>query len=290
MAITRIKNSTIGNKTPKYNDVLAGLPFRPIIGTASDGGNGTSASVAFTGNNVANGTITYTALSSPGSFTGTGTASPITVSGLTSGTAYTFQVKAGNSLGDSAYSAASNSVTPVTPTSFESIATVTATGGETSLTFSNIPQTYQHLHIRGLARDTSTASVGTVSQGIQINGNSTANYAYHTLPANGVSIYPTGATSSNGVYTDYITPFDNQLASTFGAMIIDIHDYTSTTKRKTIRVFGGCDLNGANNFYGVTLASGFLTNSTSAVTSITFPAPWTSFKAGTTFALYGIKG
>lgn len=176
---------------------------------------------------------------------------------------------------------------PRASTSFESIATVTASGGQTSLTFSSIPQTYTHLQIRGLARDTSTASTGTLAQGIRINGVSSANYTYHTLAASGASIFPTGATGADGVYTDYVTPFDNAIASTFGVMLIDIHDYTSTTRYKTIRIFGGCDVNGSGG--GVTLASGFLTNSTSAVTSITFPAPWTSFKAGSTFALYGIK-
>jgi len=97
--------------TASYNGLL--VPDAPTIGTATPGG--ASASVAFTApSNVGGGAITgYTAISSPGGFIGTGTASPITVSGLTNGTAYTFKVFATNAYGPSAFSAASNSATPV---------------------------------------------------------------------------------------------------------------------------------------------------------------------------------
>nr|WP_238482245.1 fibronectin type III domain-containing protein [Geobacter sp. AOG1] len=61
-------------------------------------------------------TITgYTVTSIPGGITATGTTSPITVTGLTNGTAYTFTVTATNAIGTSVVSAASGSVTPVTP-------------------------------------------------------------------------------------------------------------------------------------------------------------------------------
>jgi hypothetical protein len=123
MAITRLSLSSILN-SPKYDSILANqqsLPSVPTIGTATDGGTGTTVSVAFTAGGIAG--SNYTALSTPGSITATGTSSPITVSGLTSGTAYTFQVRATNNVGNSAYSAASNSVTPVVP--------FVATGGST---------------------------------------------------------------------------------------------------------------------------------------------------------------
>jgi len=288
MAITRIKNSSINNKTPKYNDVLAGLPFRPIIGTATDGGNGTSVSVAFTGNNVANGTITYTALSSPGGLTGTGTASPITVSGLTAGTAYTFQVKAGNSLGDSAYSAASNSVTPVTPSSFESIATATVSNSTTSsITFSSIPSTYQHLQIRYFVRgDRGNAQDWSL---MRINGDTGNNYVYHSLYANSASVY--GA-NSGGVQSSIELPRgagDTAAANNFGAGIVDIHDYANTSKNKTVRIYGGT-LNSNTSQY-INLQSG-LWLSTSAISSISIleGGGGTYFISGSTFALYGIKG
>jgi hypothetical protein len=88
-------------------------PNAPTIGTATAGD--TSASIAFTApSNVGGSAITsYTAISTPGAFTGSAASSPVTVSGLTNGTAYTFAVWATNTYGPSAFSAASNSVTPV---------------------------------------------------------------------------------------------------------------------------------------------------------------------------------
>jgi len=283
MAITRFRNSTISNRTPKYNDVLAGLPFRPIIGTASDGGNGTSASVAFTGNNVANGTITYTALSSPGSFTGTGTASPITVSGLTAGTAYTFQVKAGNSLGDSAYSAASNSVTPVTPTAFESIASATGTGSSGTITFSSIPGTYQHLQIRGNAIP-STAN-GTQQIAIRLNG-ATGTYRTHYISGNSSSV-------EAGTNTTTSIRLNNQSSlgsSTYPVVfIIDIHDYASTTKNKVTRHFTGQEENATGAVTPTVELSSGLWVDTSAITSVTILMLNANFTTSSTISLYGIK-
>jgi hypothetical protein len=103
--------------TASYNGLK--VPDAPTIGTATAGN--TTASVTFTApTNVGGGAITgYTVISSPGGITGTGASSPITVSGLANGTAYTFTVVATNTFGNSAPSAASNSVTPNIPQQVE---------------------------------------------------------------------------------------------------------------------------------------------------------------------------
>ena len=92
-------------------------PNAPTIGTASSTGT-TTASVAFTApSNVGGSAISsYSALSTPGGVIASAASSPISVTGLTTGTPYTFAVWATNTYGPSAYSAASNSVTPATPT------------------------------------------------------------------------------------------------------------------------------------------------------------------------------
>jgi hypothetical protein len=69
--------------------------------------------VSFTPGGIPGGS--YTVLSTPGSITATGGSSPITVTGLTAGVSYTFQVRANNSTGSSAYSASSNAVVPTAP-------------------------------------------------------------------------------------------------------------------------------------------------------------------------------
>ena len=284
MAITRFKNSSIANKGPKYDNALAGLPYIPIIGTATDGGNGTSVSVAFTGNNVAGAGVTYTALSTPGSITATGAASPITVTGLTSGTEYTFQVKAGNSLGDSAYSAASNSVTPVQPTAFESIATATGTGSSGTITFSSIPSTYQHLQIRILGRTSSTSRAGL----IRFNSDTGSNYAYHELTGNGSTAGASGGASATE-FTGVWVASSSEATNVHGVSIIDIHDYASTTKNKTTRAFSGMNNNGTATTERIYLFSGLWIN-TNAINSISIVAGSGNWTTSSTFALYGIKG
>jgi hypothetical protein len=92
--------------------VIANVPLAPTIGTATATGSST-ATVAFTAPTDNGGaTITsYTAVSSPGGITATGASSPITVTGLSPSTSYTFVVYATNSVGNSANSASSNTIT-----------------------------------------------------------------------------------------------------------------------------------------------------------------------------------
>jgi len=95
--------------------VAASVPGAPTIGTATATGS-SSATITYTAP-ASNGgaTITsYTAISSPGSITGilsTAGSGTITVSGLSAATSYTFVVYATNSVGNSANSGSSNSIT-----------------------------------------------------------------------------------------------------------------------------------------------------------------------------------
>jgi hypothetical protein len=250
------------------------VPQAPTIGAAADGGTGTTATVAYTANATGGAAIsTFTATSSPGSLTGTG-ASPITVSGLTTGTAYTFTVTATNANGTSAASAASNSVTPASPSSYESIATLNFSTPTYIAQFNSIPSTYKHLQIRYRVGDD-----GAGAMLMQLNNNTTFAYAWHYLRGDG------GLTSaSNNSSTTYIRSGElgtSKSNPTVG--IIDILDYASTTKAKTIRYINGYDNNGSGL---VQLGSGLWTQ-TNAINAITLqfgdvnPA---------TVALYGIKG
>ena len=169
--------------------------------------------------------------------------------------------------------------------SFESIATLTASGGETSLTFSSIPSTYKHLQLRGITRRADAGST-IATDNLQFNGDTGTNYIYHNLTGNGT----TATATSGGVGTSNIV-FSRGAGATatagiFGAVIADIHDYTSTTKNKTTRSFTGFDLNGSGNIY---LYSGLWLN-TAAITSITIYPNGNTIAAGTTYSLYGIKG
>jgi hypothetical protein len=169
-------------------------------------------------------------------------------------------------------------------TSYQSINTVTAAGGETSLSLSSIPSTFTHLQIRGIARDTFTGT-NVRSLLMRFNSDTGTNYARHQLYGNGSAATVGGADTTTFMNLWACAPADGMTASTYGAFLLDVLDYASTTKYKTMRGFTGADVNGTGS---VNLVSG-LWMSTSALTSLTFIAEATAFKAGTTFALYGIK-
>jgi len=154
-------------------------------------------------------------------------------------------------------------------------------GGTSAIEFTNIPATYQHLQIRGVARRTT----GTNSNNfIQFNSITTANYAQHRIQGNG-----SAASASGNSSTTYIFIFDSHanypsVSNQFGSVVIDILDYSSTSKNKTVRSIGGNDMNGA----GIISLSSGLWVSTSSISSIkvfTFDT-WAEY---TTFSLYGVK-
>jgi hypothetical protein len=160
--------------------------------------------------------------------------------------------------------------------------TVTSTAA--SITFSNIPSTYKHLQIRGIARSNRANSSDTIF--MWYNGDTGTNYGAHGLSSNGTSVSSYGASANTATQIDVM-----QIATTssgsgvFGSFVIDILDYANTTKFKTQRSFGGFDNNG-NGVLG--LASGHWRN-TNAITSITLDAHSTdTFQQFSTFALYGI--
>ena len=172
---------------------------------------------------------------------------------------------------------ASQNYTRIT-SSYESIASSLPTSG-TSVTFNSIPSTYASLQIRGIMLGTSPLNLS-----VQLNGDTAANYSIHRLSGNGATTAAAGQANTDGLYGS-----PNGTAGTTTnptAFIIDIHDYASTTKNKTSRQFMGLDKNGSGE---VALWSGNW-RSTSAVNSLTVYLLSGSFGAGTSIALYGIKG
>lgn len=266
-------------------------PTPPTIGIPTDGGTGTSVLVPFTPSTyIGKGTITYTATSNPGSITSTSATSPITVTGLTTGTSYQFTIIGTTNYGvNSLASAASLPVTPVTPTAFDSIATVTTTAGQTSLTFSSIPSTYKSLQIRAVNKAAST-STNYVFAEITFNGDTANNYTQHRLYGDGSIRASDGAAASGGGRpTLYGYTSSTALTNMFGVSIVDILDYASTSKNKTVKILTGADSNGSGSSQIFLISSTWL--NTSAINSITITqqSGFGGFAAGATFALYGVN-
>lgn len=182
---------------------------------------------------------------------------------------------------------------------FESIATVTVgLGGASSIDFTSIPSTYKHLQIRAIHRiTTSTFYTGDCFMRVG-NGSidSGSNYANHQLYGDGASVSANGGGSRTSVlgYGAYNSVGSLGYANTFAATIVDILDYANTSKYKTMRFFGGREMNSSNTDGRVFLESGLWMN-TSAISNISFYAldgggSSSNFSQYSSFALYGIKG
>lgn len=171
-------------------------------------------------------------------------------------------------------------------TDFESIATTTVgAGGASSVTFSSIPSTYQHLQIRAIGRTADTQTYD--NTWVSFNGDTTAsNYAWHNVLGDGASATAAGYTSSRVLINAVLTGTAVN-SSIFGTFITDILDYANTNKNKTTRSLAGVDTNGAGR---VMLQSSLWMN-TAAITSITLTnGSGANFPQYSSFALYGIKG
>lgn len=176
-------------------------------------------------------------------------------------------------------------------TAFESIATANATGSSSTITFSSIPSTYQHLQLRGILRDNAGGNSSS-SVRIQFNNSGSSAGASHWLQTIGASPAYTNVGNDTGdMYIQYLSVGSAVPANIYGAFIMDILDYKSTSKNKTIRNFVGSDANGnanASQFIGI---NSNLWISTSAINQITLVNQNNNaFASGSTVALYGIKG
>lgn len=279
MAVNRV--------SPKVGKVLA-LPESTVTIGSATSATSTTASVSFTAttSNLGGPTISYLATSSPGSITGRASTSPITVSGLTTGTAYTFTVVGSNPSGNSTAgpSAASNSVTPQSPTKFESIASATGTGSSGTISFSSIPGTYKHLQLRINARCNSGAITDCY---IRFNSDTGSNYAKHWMfGLDSGGPYVSTAANTTPFSIGYVQGYDTY--PTTGA-VIDIHDYANTAINKTTRYLVGTPEQQTTSQGAIVIGSGLWMN-TNAITSIDIVLASSSFSSSSTFALYGIKG
>jgi hypothetical protein len=166
------------------------------------------------------------------------------------------------------------------PGDYERIATAFGTGSSAVITFSSIGAEYEHLQIRYVGKRTSG---GGTDMNITFNGNTSAVYTEHRISSsNGTTL-----TAGNTLARTDIVVRESISSSAFGhtAGIIDITDYASSTKAKSLRSMGG---NALVTLPFIHLASGMM-NDTTPITSITITAG-TSFDTTTRFSLYGIKG
>jgi hypothetical protein len=171
------------------------------------------------------------------------------------------------------------------PGDYESIATVVVgSGGASTITFDSIPQTFQHLQIRGIARNSSAGPNYNFTR-INLNNNTGSDYAYHLLRGDGTDA-ASGAGSSQTFMWSALSVDNGVTSNIFSGFVIDILDYTNTNKNTTVRSLAGYDANGSGY---VALLSG-LFNNTAAITEIDLTdTAADNFAQYSSFSLYGIK-
>lgn len=178
------------------------------------------------------------------------------------------------------------------PGNYYSIASTNLSSSSSTISFTSIPSTFDHLQIRGSLRGTVSGSQQTAA--IRLNGDSGSNYSAHTL----ISKNNTPVSYQTGPFTMmefYEIPGGGQASNVFGNVIIDILDYKNTNKNTVIKTTYAWDNNttsvGGTLSATVSLFSGLWLN-TAAVTSITLieQSGTNSYATNTTWSLYGIKG
>lgn len=167
--------------------------------------------------------------------------------------------------------------------SFDSLGSVLLSSAQSSVTFSNIPQTYTHLQIRSIVRDTGSSYGYNVS--LRFNSDSTSSYSRHNIQGNGTASSSSGSSSPETSIPIAMTTGGTNLSNNFAPFVLDILDYTNTNKNTTARCLLGYDDNGTGY---VDLRSGAFLK-TDAITTIIFLSTGTAFAANSTFTLYGVK-
>ena len=175
---------------------------------------------------------------------------------------------------------------PFSPSSFDLLETTTLSTSASSVTFSGLGaySDYKHLQIRNVTRTTNTANNSTVYMSLTFNG-ATSGYSFHKVEGDGgsASAYGTGTRSRIDI-SDSTAEGSTSFANVFGASIIDILDFSSSSKNTTVRYLAGANMNSKN----VNLGSGSYPVTT-PVTTLTLTSGSLDFAVGSRFSLYGSK-
>jgi hypothetical protein len=158
------------------------------------------------------------------------------------------------------------------PATYEPIATTTLGTATATVTFSAIPATYTDLVIIF----NGGATIGLSAVSLRFNGDTTTNYSVTRLNGDG-----TNATSGRDTSADSINSGLADLSNS--TSIFNIFNYANSTTFKT--VLG----RGVALSFGVRQTVGLWRKSPETITSVLLAVAGTTFTAGSTFTLYGIK-
>mgnify|MGYP000308785857 CR=1 FL=1 len=166
---------------------------------------------------------------------------------------------------------------------YDLLETQTLSTAAASVTFTGLGSytDYKHLQVRAVGR----SSFGSIDfLDLVVNSDTGSNYARHRLQGNGSSVTSGSGTSQSKLGLGQLND-DNSTANAFTAYVIDVLDFSSTSKNKTFRTLSGR----ADSGNVIMLRSG-LYISTNAITDLEFSsAQSANLLAGSRFSLYGVK-
>ena len=160
------------------------------------------------------------------------------------------------------------------PKTYEPIATQTATGSETSFTFSSLGA-YTDIYMVVDAKNLT----GNSDVLLRFNSDTGTNYSATILTGDGSAAGSYRRTSSTSIICNYFDFLNSTTATQFN---ISIQNYSNATTYKTALIR-------ANRANQATEAIVGLWRNTAAVTSITLALGSSNYASGSTITLYGIK-
>ena len=167
---------------------------------------------------------------------------------------------------------------------YQAISSQVLTGTATSITFSSIPNTYTDLLIRASTRDTN-ASIAVGGFFVTFNSDTATNYSITKLRAGSGASSARDTSQSNISMGSRALDTAGNTSNTFAISELYIPNYTSTSSRQIINLFGSEENSTlGNNILGEDAA---LYRGSAAISSINIAAN-TAFAAGSRFDLYGI--
>jgi hypothetical protein len=174
---------------------------------------------------------------------------------------------------------------PFTPTgSYDALASLSPTGVST-LTFSGLPTGGQYSHLQIRINWVPAATGGGLK--VRFNGDTTSSYSVHRILGETAVARAQASTSQDSIRVGTVWIGNDPSAPT--VYVIDLLDYSNTSKYKTLRALYGTHWgSGTNGEVGLT--SGLWMNS-SAINSITlFDENGNNFTTGFNASIYGIRG
>lgn len=165
---------------------------------------------------------------------------------------------------------------------------VVLTSSAASVTFSGLDSYatagYKHLQIRAVVRTTWAGSL-LGSMQVQFNSDTSVSYSTHRLRGNGSTVASSSYLGNRIQFNDLV-PQATSGSGVFSALVVDILDFSSTTKNTTIKALFGGLASGAKTVH---FDSGAYFN-TDAISSINLLDGDANFEVGSRFSLYGSKG